>query len=76
MKPANDHEKDIAWRVDGRLLEDPDYPYHLIVRDIAMALEFIMSATDTKFLVHYIHWRDAHPVAGPRRAAHLEVTIQ
>jgi hypothetical protein len=33
-----------------------------------------MSQADTQFLVHYIHWRDAHPVGSGR--PYREVTIQ
>jgi len=58
MNPTNDHEAIIATAVDTRIRENPDQPFHLIVRDIAMTLEFIMSAADTEFLVHYTRWQD------------------
>jgi hypothetical protein len=76
MKPANDHEKAIAWRVDRKCVEDPDCPYHLIVRDIAMALDFIMSPADTQFLVRYIQWRHARPQSADLQSALAKSPIQ
>jgi hypothetical protein len=57
MEPTNDHERAIAKAVDKMLLENPADRHHLIVRDVAMSLDFSMSASDTQFLVGYIQWR-------------------
>lgn len=76
MKPANDHEKAIAWGVERKYLDDPNYPYHLIVRDIAMALDFVMSATDSQFLVQYIQWRETHCVSALAFGRRLPMTIR
>jgi hypothetical protein len=62
IKPANDHEQFIAHAVDEEFLEDPSDSRHLIIRDVAMSLNFVMSASDSEFLVSYFKWRFDHPV--------------
>ena len=56
MSPTNKHEQIIAEAVDQKFLEDSSR-YHLIVRDIAISLDFLMSASDTQFLVNYVQWQ-------------------
>lgn len=58
MSPTNNHEQIIAQAVEQKSLGDPSH-YHLIVRDVAMSLDFLMSASDTHFLVSYVQWRHA-----------------
>ena len=64
MEPTNDHERAIAKAVDERLREDPGNPLHLLLRDVAVSLDFAMSSSDTQFLVRYVQWRGTNPV-GP-----------
>jgi hypothetical protein len=61
MDPSNKHEQIIARAVDEKCLEDGGDRYHLIVRDVAMLVDFLMSASDTQFLVEYVRWRNAQP---------------
>jgi len=63
MEPSNKHEQIIARAVDEKYLRDGGDRHHLMVRDIAMSVDFLMSAADTQFLVQYVRWRDAHPAA-------------
>ena len=76
MRPSNDHEKIIAAAVDTKYLEVPDYPFHLLVRDIAMTLEFIMSVADTKFLVSYVRSRDSQAANASSAREHRETVAQ
>lgn len=62
MEPTNDHERAIAKAVDDKLREDSSNQLHLILRDVAVSLNFAMSASDTQFLVRYVQWRGSHPV--------------
>jgi hypothetical protein len=60
MNPANDHERIIARAVDAMFRKDPDDRNHSVQRDcldVAMALDFIASASDSQFLVSYVNWR-------------------
>ena len=63
MDTSNKHEQIIARAVDEKYLKDGGDRYHLIVRDVAMSVDFLMSASDTQFLVEYVRWRDAHPAS-------------
>jgi len=60
MDPKNDHERAIAQAVDKKFLEDPGNRHHAIIRDVAESLDFVMSVSDSQFLVSYVHWRRAH----------------
>lgn len=57
MDPTNDHEQAIAQTVDKKFLEDPGNRQHAIIRDVAESLDFVMSASDSQFLVSYVRWR-------------------
>ena len=59
MEPTNDHERAIAQAVDEKFREDPSNRHHLILRDVAMSLDFATSPSDTQFLVRYTQWRAA-----------------
>jgi len=76
MKPSNDHENIIAAAVERKFVEDPDYPFHLVVRDIAMTLDFIMSVADTQFLVSYVRLRDSHATNPSSANQHCETVAQ
>jgi hypothetical protein len=53
MEPANEHERAIAGAVDEKFLS--------IIRDMAISLDFVMSPSDSQFLVRYVQWRLDHP---------------
>jgi hypothetical protein len=65
MEPNNDHERIIALAVDKKFLQNPGDRRQSILRDyldIALSLEFVMSASDSQFLVTYLNWQLTHPV--------------
>jgi hypothetical protein len=60
VKPTGNHETEIARIVDqisveGRL----DLAS---IQEVIMVLNFMMTGTDTQFLVEYIRWRMDHPI--------------
>ena len=57
MEPTNDHERLIVQAVDEKFLEDPGSRHQSIVGDTAVSLDFIMSSSDSQFLVRYVEWR-------------------
>ena len=66
-RPQNDHESAIArivdgFSIDGRL-------YHTTFDEIIAALDFVMSRSDSEFLVGYIWWRMGNPMATNRDRA-------
>jgi hypothetical protein len=63
MELTNDHERVIAHLVDEKFLEDPGNSHHSIVGDIAVSLDFIMSSSDSQFLIRYVQWRLTHPMS-------------
>ncbi len=63
MESTNDHERVIAQMVDEKFLGDPGNRHHSIVGDIAVSLDFIMSPSDSQFLVRYVQWRLTHPMS-------------
>jgi hypothetical protein len=65
LEPANDHERTIAQTVDAKYLENPVGLEHLIIRDVATSLDFVMSASDSQFLVSCVQWRRTHPISPP-----------
>ena len=59
MEPSNDHERAIKVAVDtiateGRLSLES-------IPEVADSLQFMMSRSDTKFLVQYMRWRMDKP---------------
>lgn len=62
MKPATDHERAIAKAVDSKLLEEPGNHRHTILAVVAESLDFVMSASDSQFLVDYLNWRLTHSI--------------
>jgi hypothetical protein len=63
-KPATDRERTIAEAVDEKFLGNPGNRQPTIrdYLDISAALDFVMSASDSQFLVEYLRWRLAHPM--------------
>lgn len=60
MRPSNDHEVAIADIIDGFSIEGR--LQLSIIPEVAAALDFMMSRTDSEFLVRYIQWRLANPL--------------
>ena len=63
MGPSNDHELAIARIVDQLSIEGKLFPG--AVPEIVAALDFMMSRTDSEFLVQYLQWRMANPIPKP-----------
>ena len=57
MEPTNDHERSIARAVDETFLDDSGDRHHAIIGDVAESLDFVMSVSDSQFLVSYVQWR-------------------
>jgi len=53
MQPQGDHETAIAKAVDAKILEDPDSTFAVIVVAVAGSLGFLLSNSDSQFLVDY-----------------------
>jgi hypothetical protein len=63
MEPTTDHERAIAQAVDEKFRRDPSVPPASVIVDLAVSLDFFMSASDSSFLVRYVRWRSDHPDA-------------
>ena len=59
MAPSNDHERTIAAIVDRISIEGRLDP--TVVSEIAGTLGFMMSRSDTEFLVNHVRWRMDNP---------------
>lgn len=60
MRPANDHEVAIAGIIDGFSIKGK--LQLSVLPEASAALDFMMSRTDSEFLVRYIQWRMANPL--------------
>jgi hypothetical protein len=61
MGPSNDHERVIARAVDRLSTEGQ---LHLTsIPQVTAGLKFMMTKSESKFLVNYIRWRLATPIA-------------
>ena len=63
--PTNDHERVIARAVDEKFLGSADDRNRATLRDyldISASIDFVMSASDSQFLVDYLNWRLTHPI--------------
>jgi hypothetical protein len=60
MEPTNDHEREIARLIDQRALSEGKLDY-TAVPSVAAALSFLMSRSDSEFLIAYLHWRMNNP---------------
>jgi len=60
MEPTNDHEREIARLIDERALSDRKLDY-TAVPSVAAALSFLMSRSDSEFMIAYLHWRMNNP---------------
>jgi hypothetical protein len=53
MQPQSDHETTIAKAIDAKLLEEPAMPFGDIVVAVAASVGFVLSKSDSQFLVDY-----------------------
>jgi hypothetical protein len=56
MKPSNDHERELARLIDERAVSQGKLDY-TAVPAVAAQLEFMMTRSDSEFLIAYLHWR-------------------
>jgi hypothetical protein len=63
IEPTNDHEREIARIVDAKATDIAGKLDFSIVRDVVEALHFIMSRSDSQFLVRYVQWRRDQPAS-------------
>jgi len=60
MEPTNDHERELARLIDQQALTGKlDYT---AVPAVAAQLKFMMTRTDSEFLIAYLHWRMNNPI--------------
>jgi hypothetical protein len=63
VEPTTDHERAIAHAVDEKFLGDNRHqPTLRDYLDISASTDFVMSASDSQFLVDYLNWRLTHPI--------------
>ena len=65
MEPTTDHEQALAQAVDEKFLGIADDRNQATLRDyldISASIDFVMSASDSQFLVDYLNWRLTHPI--------------
>ena len=62
-EPATDHERTMAQAVDEKFLGNPGNRQPTIrdYLDISASIDFVMSASESQFLVDYLRWRLTHP---------------
>ena len=63
MESSNDHEHQIARLIDERQVSMGKLDY-TAVPAVAEQLKFMMTRSDSEFLIAYLHWRMANPIAG------------
>ena len=60
MEPSNDHERLLARLIDERAIAQGKLDY-TAVPAVAALLDFMMSRSDSEFLIAYLHWRMNNP---------------
>ena len=61
MEPTNDHERELARLIDERALSTGKLDY-TAVPTVTARLKFMMTRTDSEFLIAYLHWRMNNPL--------------
>jgi hypothetical protein len=63
MQPTNANEREIKRRVDlkARTIADGTGSWDVVVFEMKIAVPFVMSASDEKFLEEYVRWVQGHP---------------
>jgi hypothetical protein len=65
MKPTNDHEKEIAEKVDAkaRAIRDGVGAWDdRVITEMAVAVGFQMNVAEEQFLESYVVWRRRNPI--------------
>jgi hypothetical protein len=73
MKPSSDHELEIVRLVDQRAIEHK--LQSSAAAEIAAAVTFAMSESETQFLVRYIIWRRDHAVKSKQPTTDFSVRL-
>ena len=63
VERTNDHERAIAKTVDKKLVEYPGNHRYTIIGEVAESLDFVMSASDSQFLVSYVQLRRTQSIS-------------
>jgi hypothetical protein len=61
MEPSNHHEREIARLIDEHALSTAKLDY-AAVPEVAAKLSFLMTRSDSEFLIAYLHWRMTNPL--------------
>lgn len=61
MEPSNDHEREIARLFDELALSQGRLDYSAVPA-VTAQLKFMMSRSDSVFLIAYLHWRISNPI--------------
>jgi hypothetical protein len=61
MEPSNDHEREIARLFDELALSHGKLDYSAVPA-VTVQLKFMMSRSDSVFLIAYLHWRMNNPI--------------
>ena len=59
MEPSNDHERTIARVVNQMSAEDR--LDRSAMSEVIVSLDFLMSVSDSDFLINYLRWRAENP---------------
>jgi hypothetical protein len=70
MEPTTDHGREIASIVDEKARSMHGKFDSLVIPEVTRALSFLMSRTESQFLVRYVNWRMDHPISGESAATH------
>ena len=70
MEPITDHEREIASIVDGKASSTHVKLDPSVIPEVTRRLSFLMSLTESQFLVRYVQWRMDHPIPGEFPATH------
>ena len=70
MEPATNHEREIARIVDDKARSMHGKLDSFVIPEVTRALSFLMSRTESQFLVKYVNWRMDHPISGESAPTH------
>jgi hypothetical protein len=63
VETGNDKERAIAKVIEDRCCQDGDCTYPAVLPEILIAVDFLLSPADTRFLVRYVKERCPPPGA-------------
>jgi hypothetical protein len=61
MEPSNDHERELVRLIDERAISLGKLDY-TAVPAVTVQLKFMMTRSDSEFLIAYLHWRMNNPI--------------